>query len=200
MIYRIPMGCIRITSGKLKGRKVITPEGEETRPLLTRLRKSLADTLRPALKDTQVLDLFGGSGAIAFELISNGAARAVIIEINPGTAGLINENAIKLGIDASVEVFHGNGVEAISRLALRGEKFDTIMVAPPYGQRLQQKALDVLGDCSLLASGGLVVVQREEKEPAAQASGRLYLVRTRSYGRTVFDFYKEKTSPPSCTS
>ena len=189
------MGSIRITSGKLKGRKVTTPEGEETRPLLTRLRKSLADILRPGLQGARVLDLFGGSGAIAFELISNGAASAVVIEISPTTAGLIYENAKALGIAASVEAAQGNGVEAVSRLSLREEKFDAVIIAPPYGRGLQQKALDELSACSILAAGGSVIVQREEKEPAAEAKGRLYLARTRSYGRTVFDFYKEKTSP-----
>ena len=67
------MGSIQIVSGTLRGRTILTPAEDTTRPLLSRLRKTLADILRPSLQGTAVLDLFGGSGAIAFELLSNGA-------------------------------------------------------------------------------------------------------------------------------
>jgi len=184
------MGFVRITSGTLKGRKVQTPEGEETRPLLTRLRKSLADILRTRLPGARVLDLFGGSGAIAFELLSNGAASAHVIELSVKTAALISENAGALGIKGMVTAARGDGVEELRRLTARGERFDIIIVAPPYGLSLQQKSMDAMKEGKPLAPGGVVVVQREEREPQAGPSGGMRLVRTRSYGRTVFDFYE----------
>ena len=190
------MGIMHITSGRLRGRKVETPEGVETRPLLTRLRKSLADILRPGLQGARVLDLFGGSGAVAFELISNGAAEAVVVEKNPGTAELIRRNAGALGVGEDVEVLKGDGIQALSGLAGRGEKFDIVVVAPPYGLGLQQNAVDALGAHRVLAAEGTVVVQREEREPVPGASGYLRLVRTRSYGRTCFDFYGPEAGKP----
>jgi 16S rRNA (guanine(966)-N(2))-methyltransferase RsmD len=194
------MGIIHITSGRLRGRKVRTPEGIETRPLLTRLRKSLADILRPRLRGARVLDLFGGSGAVSFELLSNGAASAVVVEKNPKTAELIRQNAWDLGAEEDVEVFNGDGIKAISRLAGQGEKFDIIVVAPPYGLRLQQRAIDVLGKHEMLTADGTVIVQREDREPVPEASGRLRFVRTRSYGRTAFDFYEEEGQKPVKTN
>jgi 16S rRNA (guanine966-N2)-methyltransferase len=194
------MGIIHITSGRLRSRKVRTLEGIETRPLLTRLRKSLADILRPRLQGARVLDLFGGSGAVAFELLSNGAASAVVVEKNPKTAELIRRNAGDLGVEEDVEVFNGDGIKAISRLAGQGYKFDIIVVAPPYGLRLQQRAIDVLGKHEMLTADGTVIVQREDREPVPEAPCRLRFVRTRSYGRTAFDFYEEEGRKPVKTN
>lgn len=185
------MGAIRITSGTLRGRLVRTPEGESTRPLLTRLRKSLADILRPALRDARVLDLFGGSGAVAFELLSNGAREALIVELEPAVAELVRRNARELEVPA--RVLPADALRAVPELAATGERFDVVVVAPPYGLGLQQSVLDALGTNEILAQGGTVVLQRDHREPEAQPDdpSRLRLYRTRRYGRTVFDFYRE---------
>ena len=187
------MGSITITSGSLRGRRLKTPEGVETRPLLTRLRKSLADILRLRLAQSRLLDLFGGSGAIAFELLSNGAAAAVIVELNAKTAGLIRENAKTLGIEAAVEVFQGDGIATLDALARKKDTFDIIIVAPPYGLGLQQQAVAALARHRLLKPQGIIIVQREDKEAQVTTPAGLDLVRTRAYGRTVFDFYGAAT-------
>jgi 16S rRNA (guanine966-N2)-methyltransferase len=88
-----------------------------------------------------VLDLFGGSGAIAFELLSNGAASAEIMELHPPAAALIRSNAENLGLQDQVRVHCGDALQMIDRLAERGCCFDIILVAPPYGHGLQQQAI-----------------------------------------------------------
>jgi len=185
-------GRVRITSGRLRGRTVNTPQGDATRPLLTRLRKSLADILRPRLAGSRILDLFGGSGAIAFELLSNGAEAAVVCELDGGTADRVAATAASLGLGEAVRVLHGDALEQIERLAGAGEAFDMVVVAPPYGKGLQGRALAALGAHPLLAPGGVVVVQRDAREPQGEAPPGLALVRSREYGRTVFDFYDRR--------
>ncbi len=186
------MGFVKITSGRLRGRRVRTPAGGETRPLLTRVRKSLADILRPKLSGVYVLDLFGGSGAIVFELLSNGACKAAVVEINPQVAELIRQNAGDLGLAADVEVVHADGIAAVGMLADRTDLFDIIVVAPPYGQDLQRKALEALSSGAILSEDGVIIVQREEGEPTVDVLGTLQRVQTRAYSRTVFDFYTSK--------
>lgn len=184
------MGDIRIASGRLRGRKIKTPAEETTRPLLSRLRKSLADILRPELEGCRILDLFGGSGAIVFELISNGAASAMIVEVDKAAMTLISENAVSLGLDQCVKVFNGDAIDAVSKLFSGKERFDVVIVAPPYGLCLQQAALDEICRYPVVKPGGTVIVQRENKEPFASVSFPLTFVRTRAYGRTLFDFYQ----------
>jgi 16S rRNA (guanine966-N2)-methyltransferase len=188
------MGAVTITSGTLRGRRIQTPEGSQTRPLLTRLRKSLADILRPRLAQARLLDLFGGSGAIAFELLSNGAAAAVVVELTPKTAELIRLNARSLGVAQTVEVLQGDGIASLERLAGKKEAFDIVIVAPPYGLGLQQKAVEALACQPVLKPDGVIIVQREEREPQVTPPDGLDHVRTRSYGRTVFDFYEHGAS------
>lgn len=185
-------GRVRITSGRLRGRGVCTPAGEATRPLLTRLRKSLADVLRPRLAGARILDLFGGSGAIAFELLSNGAEAAVICELDGPTADLVAANAAALGVAGAVRVLHGDALEWTARLCAAGETFDVVVVAPPYGLGLQGRTLTALGDHPLLAPGGILVVQRDAREPRGDAPPGTKWARSRSYGRTAFDFYEHR--------
>ncbi|MEW6488140.1 MAG: RsmD family RNA methyltransferase [Thermodesulfobacteriota bacterium] len=181
---------VRITSGWLRGRRVETPAGEGTRPLLTRLRKTLADLLRPKLPGARVLDLFGGSGAISFELLSNGAASAAVCELDPVAAALVAANVQALGLEEKVRVLPGDALEWVARLGASGARFDVVVVAPPYGLGLQGRALAALGEHPVLAPGSTVVVQREAREPLAEPPGGLRLTRSRGHGRTVFDFYE----------
>ena len=181
------MDELRIVSGKYKGRSLKSPEGKGTRPLLTRLRKSLADILRPRLPGCRVLDVFGGTGAISFELLSNGAEEAVIVELDPAAASIIKENARKLG--APVNVMTGDALAAVDLLWASKRLFDIVVVAPPYGLGLQKKTMDALSAKPLLRQGGTAIVQREAAEPFWEAVQPLEHERTRKYGRTVFDFY-----------
>ena len=181
-------GCLRIASGVLRGRLVAAPPGEATRPLLTRVRKSLADLLRPRLAGARVLDLFAGSGAIGFELLSNGAARCVFNELDGDTARLIRTTADRLGV--AVEVHNRDALEFLRSTAGASGPFDVVVVAPPYGLGLQQQVLDRCDFPVLLAPAGVLVVQRDVAEPRGQVDpARLVMVDTRTYGRTVFEFY-----------
>lgn len=180
-------GRLRITSGTLRGRLVAAPPGEGTRPLLTRVRKSLVDILRPRLPGAAVLDLFAGSGAIGFELLSNGAARCDMVERSREVVELIRRSAAELGVP--VAVYHADAREFLEQAAARHAVYDLVVVAPPYGLGLQQRAVDGLAASALLAPGGLVVVQRDVSEPEWQAgAGSLHRLQTRTYGRTVFEF------------
>jgi len=184
------MGFVVITSGTLRGRKIAAPAGAATRPLLTRLRKSLADILRPRLPGARVLDMFGGSGAIAFELMSNGATRATIVELHQEAADLIRRNAAALGVAAAVTIVRGDALAVAAGLRQDAAAFDLIVIAPPYGRGLQQPALDAAcGRKGLLAPDGLIVVQRERAEPACILPGGMRPAGSRAYGRTLFDFY-----------
>ncbi len=186
---------MRIVSGSLRGRMIRTPEGRGTRPLLTRLRKTLADILRPRLRDARVLDLFGGSGAIGFELLSNGASSVTFVELDEAAARLIRANAEELGVERRVSVFAGDALRALTDLATRKQPFDVVVVAPPYGKGLQKAALEAVDPSAILDPAGLVVVQREEREPPTPETERLHLVRFRRYGRTVFEFFEPRPEP-----
>lgn len=185
------MGELRIASGRFRGRRIKTPSEETTRPLLTRLRKSLADIMRPQLAGSRILDLFGGSGAIVLELVSNGADSAVIVELDKNASEFISSNISDLNLEKDIKIVNMDAVDSIPLFSSKGENFDIIVVAPPYGLSLQQKAFDVLSRHNILSSQGVIIVQRDEKEPSCDVPECFVLFRTRDYGRTVFDFYSK---------
>jgi 16S rRNA G966 N2-methylase RsmD len=114
----------------------------------------------------------------------------VAIVINPFAAKLIFENAEKLRAGETIEIINADFLHAISVLDKRIDSFDIIIVAPPYDIGLQQKAMDALVNSNIIKATTLIIVQRDSREPAVELSGRLCFMRTHSYGRTVFDFYK----------
>ncbi len=184
------MGELRLVSGIYRGRKLETLEGDATRPLLTRLRKSLVDVLRPNLRGARVADLFGGSGAIGFELLSGGADKALFVEMNATAAHLIEDNAKLLG--AEVRVINGDTLNVIPRISKTSERFDIVIIAPPYFKELHLEVMALFEEHPIFSDEAIIVVQRDTKEPFYEVpkGSQIEFTRTRKYGRTVFDYYE----------
>ena len=88
---------MRIIGGSARGRRLFAPPGENTRPTADRVREALFNILAARLDGARVLDLFGGSGALALEALSRGAACAVIGDKDPGAVNVIRRrNALSV--------------------------------------------------------------------------------------------------------
>ena len=83
---------MRIISGQARGRKLTTLPGDNTRPTLDRTREALFNILQTRVFDARVLDLFAGSGALALEALSRGAASAVLCDHSPEACAVIEKN------------------------------------------------------------------------------------------------------------
>jgi 16S rRNA (guanine966-N2)-methyltransferase len=94
---------LRIIGGRFRGRKLAYSGDQRTRPMKDRVREALFNLLGRASQGKTAIDLFAGTGALAFEALSRGAARAIAIELHRPTARLIMENAKTLSIPASHE-------------------------------------------------------------------------------------------------
>ena len=95
---------MRIIGGLARGTKLYTLEGKDTRPTLDRVRESLFNILQNEIKDSKLLDLFSGSGAIGLESISRGAKKAILCDKNKQAIQIINKNVEKLRVKEKVEV------------------------------------------------------------------------------------------------
>lgn len=121
---------MRIIGGKLKGRAVLPPAGYKARPTTDFAREGLFNVLdnEYEFQDLKVLDLFGGTGAIAFEFASRGAARVYCVEMARENASFIKTEAARLGLQ-NVTMVRDN---VFDFLPLCREKFDIIFADPPY--------------------------------------------------------------------
>lgn len=176
----------RIVSGSAGGRRLRTPAGSDTRPTSDRVREALFSRLHhlDVLAGARVLDLYAGSGALALEAMSRGAARALLVESDRAAAAVARSNAQALGWSSVVEVRS----ESVEKALLGGTAYpvDLVFLDPPY-----DLAEDRLGDVlallvahGWLAADALVVVERSSRSPQPMWPVGLAEAGERRYGET----------------
>lgn len=123
----------RIIGGDLRGRRLEFTPHDRTRPMKDRVRETLFDLLGPAVRGTLAIDLFAGSGALGFEAVSRGAARAVFVERHFPTAEALGRTARALGVADRVEVRPGDALAWAKRLPpLPAADAWLVFVSPPW--------------------------------------------------------------------
>jgi 16S rRNA (guanine(966)-N(2))-methyltransferase RsmD len=177
---------MRITGGSLKGRLVECPQGI-IRPAMDKMRESVFAIIQDRLPGAAFLDLFSGSGIIALEALSRGAASAVIVEKDKGKKRVLVENAALAAGRAAVHIMP---VERYIKFAKAGP-FDIIFLDPPFPYKFKAQLLSMIAAGGLLADGGLVIIHhpKEDKLPAAIAG--LTQKDLRVYGRSLVAFYEK---------
>ena len=167
---------MRVIAGELRGRRLAIPRGWRVRPTSDRVREAIFSALGE-VEGMRVLDLYCGSGALAIEAVSRGAAHATLVDRNTRPA-LGNVRNLELGERA--ELIRADAGAWLARSS--GREFDLVFVDPPYrlADRLEPE-LD-LHLPRVLAKGGRVIAESSARRPLALS---LPLLRERRYGGTV---------------
>jgi 16S rRNA (guanine966-N2)-methyltransferase len=122
----------RIIGGRLRGRKLLFSGDSRTRPMKDRVREAVFNLLGPAVRGTQSIDLFAGTGALGLEAISRGAARALFIERHFPTAELIRRNIQTLGVEPQCEVLFGDALVWARQASGLGQTPWVVFCSPPF--------------------------------------------------------------------
>lgn len=131
--------ALRIIGGSMRGRKLLySGQPERTRPMKDRVREAVFNLLGPAVAGKHAIDLFAGSGALALEAISRGAACATLIERHFPTAALIRQNAAELGVADRVEVLAADTFIWAQKHAIDGATPWLVFCSPPYAFYLER--------------------------------------------------------------
>ena len=152
---------MRIITGKARGIRLATLEGEETRPTSERAKEAVFSMIQFEIEGREVLDLFGGSGQLALEALSRGAKRATIADRSKQAIAVINQNAVKTKLVDDCRVLCADWTETLRRFERR-EKFDIVFLDPPYAERLIPKVLPKL--LTILKPNALVVCESAEED------------------------------------
>jgi len=150
------------------------------RPTSDRARKALFDILGQTVSGARVLDLYAGSGAVAIEALSRGAAGATAVDCDR-TALERNRDAVA----ARLEVVGSTAHTAIRRLARAGRRFDIVFADPPYGEVAATGPAESAG---VVAPRGLLIWQTDVETALGAPSG-FREQRRAAYGRNVFHFF-----------
>lgn len=178
---------MRVISGKAKGRNLLTREGELTRPTADYFKEVLFDCLQFDIPGSRFLDLFSGSGAIAIEALSRGAAEAVLVEADREALAFIRKNLETTGLTSSARVLAATVENAVPALSAAGEKFDFIFMDPPYEKGFEQ-AVFALHPEKLLSPGGSLVVESAAVTELEPAGWTLY--KEKKNKKTRLSFWK----------
>jgi|SRR5215217_340167 len=185
---------MRIVSGALRGRNLVTPAGQGTRPTSDRARQAVFNILEhaawaPELRDARVIDLFAGSGALGFEAISRGAGFCLFVETDEAARGAIRENIDAFSLFGATRIHRRDATDLGVRPASAGAPFDLAFMDPPYRQGLAEKALAGLAAGDWLKPGAVVMVERASDEADLAPDGFTALD-ARDYGAARVRFLR----------
>ena len=163
---------MRIVAGELRGRKIVAPLGDTTRPTTDMAREAIFNALTSmdVIIGARVLDLFAGSGALGIEALSRGAAHCTFIERDKDALASLQDNIKKLDLTSRTTVVRGDAIAGLARYT----DIDFVLADPPYDFAKWQQLLDQI-------SAPLVVA--ESSREITCVSG-WESTRTKRYGRT----------------
>lgn len=185
---------MRVISGTARGTKINTIESTLTRPTLDRVKESLFNILQNRIKNSIILDLFAGSGALGIEALSRGACKAVFCDLNNKAVNIIKQNLQKTNLTDNSIVLNMDYKKCLKKIHNNSIKFDIVFLDPPYKLDFAIKAVDQIISLGILNYNGLIIVEtdeilRDEKEikKVLKANEKniynIHIVDKRKYGR-----------------
>lgn len=169
---------MRVVSGDLGGRKLVTPDGSDTRPTSDRVREAMFNSLfsLDAIEGACVLDAFAGSGALGIEALSRGALHATFVETGHDALAALRENLERLQLGAQGRVVPGDALVHLERTAVEERHYDLVLLDPPYG-------FDQWDELLAAVPVGARVVIESDREVVVPDSWEVH--RRKRYGGTV---------------
>lgn len=169
---------MRIIAGAWRGRPLVAPAGEATRPTSDRAREGLFSMLASRIgsfEGLQVADLFAGTGAAGLEALSRGAAHCTFVETDRAALDALRRNVASLGAGERADV------RAQDATRFAGGPFHLVLVDPPYGSGLGQAAIEALASSGALAAGCVISLETSRMEDVVLAG--LAELADRTYGK-----------------
>lgn len=176
---------LRIITGKAKGKKIETLEGEATRPTSERIKEAIFSSIQFDVEDRRVLDLFAGSGQLGLEAISRGASSASFVDSSREAMEIVKRNAKATGFFEECRYIVSDWRNYI-RKASGKDKYDLVFVDPPYSMECCKEALERLVDAELLELGAIVVLESGTEEIDTTQFSCFEVMKSTNYGKKTF--------------
>lgn len=177
---------MRIIAGKHKGLNLNTFDAENIRPTADRVREAIFSKLQFIIKDADILDLFGGTGAIGLEFLSRGARNVVVCDNNQKSVNLIKQNYLKAKENPNLIIKDYSD----ALFSLKGKTFDIIFLDPPFATDFGERAIEKIYEYNLLASDGIIVFEHGiEKE---YTTDKFDIIDNKKYGTIMVTYLKVK--------
>ena len=180
---------MRIIGGTARGRTIVAPPGEKTRPTQDYVRESLFNIIRWDVADARVLDLFAGTGALSLESLSRGARSAVLIDMDRAACAAIKKNIESSRMQEKSRLISCDYRTAVDILAREGQRFDIVFIDPPYRMEETGEMCALLMDKGLLEEQCLLLIEHR-RGMAPLVDERFEAFDQRNYGDTQITFVR----------
>ena len=178
---------MRVITGKARGIQLKTPQGMLTRPTADRVKEALFSIIRFDVANARVLDLFGGTGQLGIEALSQGAKSAVFVDAREEACRLIRENLTRTKLSGGT-VVRSDYMDYLSRCR---EKFDIIFLDPPYAETYLENAIKRITEIDILQSNGIIIAERPLGKELPWEFGGYARSKDYKYGKTLLTIYRK---------
>ncbi|PWQ94780.1 16S rRNA (guanine(966)-N(2))-methyltransferase RsmD [Leucothrix arctica] len=175
---------LRIIGGEWRSRQLPFIDAPSLRPTPNRVRETLFNWLQGDIAGARCLDLFAGSGAIAFEALSRYAAEVVLVEMHKKAAKQLTENLSILEGESESRGLVVNQ-DALKYVASSPEPFDVIFLDPPYRKNFLPTVLDQVNSLALLKPGGVIYLEHEREESFDWSDWGLEVIKQSKAGQVM---------------
>jgi 16S rRNA (guanine966-N2)-methyltransferase len=189
---------MRIIAGEHRGRKLLSPEGDVTRPITDRVKQSLFDILTPYLPDARVYDCFAGTGSMGLECLSRGAAHVTFFEADRSAVTRLRKNIETIRVsDQSTVVSEDLFPWFKNPPTKNAHAIDLIFLDPPY-RFLRERPEDLVSlagkfHANHLALNGIVIFRHDAEDTLELPP--LVLADVRNYGSMRLEFLRRPKEP-----
>jgi 16S rRNA (guanine966-N2)-methyltransferase len=183
---------MRIITGKYKGHQLIDFSANHIRPTTDRVKESLFNILGDRIFDSQILDLFAGTGNLGLESLSRDAHHVTFVEKNPKSIEIIRKNITKLKIPGAYTILPK---DVIKFLALYdGSAFDVIFADPPFTEEMADNVMLAASDSKAFGQQTIMAIESAKREKIEdQYPNDVVLENRRTFGDKILSFYSKKS-------
>ena len=177
---------MRIITGKAKGIRLKTLEGDTTRPTAERVKEAVFSMIQFDIEGRSVLDIFAGSGQLGLEALSRGASQATFVDKSRDAISIIKDNVQKAGFASQSEIYQSDYLDFLRRFG--SKKFDIVFLDPPYALKMYNPALKAMLDKDVLKPTSLIICESGEDaifDGDSALEKKFTVEKTSKYSRTV---------------
>lgn len=150
---------MRVIAGTARRLRLVTPEGNDTRPTQDRIKETLFNMIQNQVPGSVFIDLFAGSGGIGIEALSRGAIRAVFVENNVNAYKCILENLKTTHFEEQANVLKQDVVLGLR--SIKEKEADIIFIDPPYHGELYERTLSQLSEMNYVTANTMIIVEAD---------------------------------------
>lgn len=180
---------MRVISGKFKGRRLVSFQAGNIRPTTDRVKETLFNKLMNRIDGTRVLDLFSGTGNLAIECISRGAAHVDLVENHRKSLAIIRENLNALKIEDGFKIFPIDVFKYLKEYD--GEPYDVVIADPPFTQAWADELGRTIAGSGVIAQGSWVVIEASSQEVVQEKYEGLIRLDQREFGDKHLNFFEK---------